>query len=108
MQITQFVKRTTDVDITCEVIVHDIKEGFSIDNENALIMVFSPIIQLREPMPELLTASFSKSSESDLASISSGDSAIISAKVGFIKLAGNYSICLNKAKILSVRKMLKK
>lgn len=105
MQIAQFVKRTTGIKIICEVLVLNIKEGLSIDEDNSFIMVFAPIAQINELMPEIITASFDKSSETDLASISAGNAVVISADVGFIELAGNYSISLKKAKILSVRKM---
>lgn len=100
IQITQFVKRNTGIEVVWQVKVHNIKPVFEHDPESDLYLVFSPERQEDESFPEIIVAVFERCDEGDLAAISSGDTAVIKGTVSFSQLTGKYSLTLKNSELL--------
>ncbi|KZN70319.1 hypothetical protein N478_00015 [Pseudoalteromonas luteoviolacea S4060-1] len=105
IQITQFVKRNSGIEVVWQVKVHNIKPAFEHDPESDLYLVFSPESQEGESFPEVIVAVFNRCFEGDLAAISSGDKAIIKGRVSFSELAGEYSLTLKDSELVRFSKI---
>ena len=100
IQISQFVKRNSGVEVVWRVRVHNIKVAFEHDPNSALYLVFSPESQDDDSFPEIVVAVFDRSSEGDLAAVSSGDIAVVRGEIAFSELAGKYSLSLKNSKLV--------